>query len=368
MRILAVTTLRNEAPYIVEWVAHMRAIGVTDLLVYTNDCDDGTDALLAVLAKQGVLHHIVQQVPKGTSTQWQALKAAWTHPLRKSCDWAVACDVDEFINVHLGEGSLHDLIAAVPDQTDAIAMPWRLFGNAGIDRFEDRPITEQFQQAIPADAMFPIAATFFKTLFKPAGPFNGFGVHRPKQKDAAKHPRPYWIAYDMEQDATLLGQMPHLMSLVGIARGVRSFECNHYSLRLAQSFLMKHARGLPNRSSKPIDLAYWVQRNFNTEHNPSIDRSRRARIAEMQCLLALKDVAQAHQAGVEHHQNRIAHILGQPEGYELYCDILLAAEGLSYRITKPGRCFSFTKNCNTENNPRKGEIFGKSPVLFTRYN
>ena len=48
MRILAVTTLRNEAPFIVEWVAHMRAIGVTDLLVYTNDCDDGTEALLAV--------------------------------------------------------------------------------------------------------------------------------------------------------------------------------------------------------------------------------------------------------------------------------------------------------------------------------
>ena len=66
MRILAVTTLRNEAPFIVEWVAHMRAIGVTDLLVYTNDCDDGTDALLAVLAKHGALHHIVQQVPKGT--------------------------------------------------------------------------------------------------------------------------------------------------------------------------------------------------------------------------------------------------------------------------------------------------------------
>jgi hypothetical protein len=31
----------------------MRAIGVTDLLVYTNDCDDCTDALLAVLANMG---------------------------------------------------------------------------------------------------------------------------------------------------------------------------------------------------------------------------------------------------------------------------------------------------------------------------
>jgi len=27
MRIFAVTTLRNEAPFVVEWVAHMRAIG-----------------------------------------------------------------------------------------------------------------------------------------------------------------------------------------------------------------------------------------------------------------------------------------------------------------------------------------------------
>ena len=112
MRILAVTTLRNEAPFVVEWVAHMRAIGVTDLLVYTNDCDDGTDQLLAVLAWHGELHHIVQKMPQGISPQWQALKAAWRHPLRKLCDWAVVCDVDEFINVHLGAGSLHDLISA----------------------------------------------------------------------------------------------------------------------------------------------------------------------------------------------------------------------------------------------------------------
>ncbi|MGB0799487.1 MAG: glycosyltransferase family 2 protein, partial [Planktomarina sp.] len=38
--------MRNEGPFIVEWVAHMRHIGVADLLVYTNDCDDGTDVLL----------------------------------------------------------------------------------------------------------------------------------------------------------------------------------------------------------------------------------------------------------------------------------------------------------------------------------
>ena len=34
-------------------------------------------------------------------------------------------------------------------------------------------------------------------------------------------------------------------------------------------------------------------------------------------------------AGVVHHQTRIAQILAHPESYELYCNILLAAEGLA---------------------------------------
>jgi hypothetical protein len=133
--------------------------------------------------------------------------------------------------------------------------------------------------------------------------------------------------------------MPNRMSLIGLADGTRLVECNHYSLRSAQSFLMKQMRGLPNRSSKPIDLAYWVQRNFNTEHNPSIERSAKARIAEMDRLLQLEDVAQAHQAGVVHHQTRIAQILAHPESYELYCNILLAAEGRALSDNKARKLF-----------------------------
>ena len=344
MRILAVTTLRNEAPYIVEWVAHMRAIGVTDLLVYTNDCDDGTDALLAVLANHGVLHHIVQQVPKGTSPQWQALKAAWKHPLRKSCDWAVACDVDEFINVHLGEGSLHDLIAAVPDQTDAIILPWRLFGNAGVDVFEDRPVTEQFQQSIPRRAIFPVDATFFKTLFRPSGPFNGFGVHRPKQKCSKDHGIPRWAGSVHPIALNTIGQAPKNMSYLGISQGPWLAECNHYSLRSAQSFLMKQARGLPNRSGKSIDLNYWVRRNFNTEKNSSILRSQESRTSEIKAIMALKDVAAAHQAGIDFHCEKITQLLSRREIYELYYSILLAAEGRILLPSHAQKIYKLSKN------------------------
>ena len=40
-------------------------------------------------------------------------------------------DIDEFLNIHVGEGQITDLIAVLPD-ADAIALTWRMFGNNGI--------------------------------------------------------------------------------------------------------------------------------------------------------------------------------------------------------------------------------------------
>jgi hypothetical protein len=57
MRVLAVTIMRNEAPFLLEWIAYHQHIGVTDYLIYTNDCEDGTDFLLDRLAALGVVHH-----------------------------------------------------------------------------------------------------------------------------------------------------------------------------------------------------------------------------------------------------------------------------------------------------------------------
>ena len=49
MRITALTCVKNEGPFLLEWIAFNRVIGVTDFLFYHNDCTDGTDRLLAKL-------------------------------------------------------------------------------------------------------------------------------------------------------------------------------------------------------------------------------------------------------------------------------------------------------------------------------
>ncbi|MFZ1346925.1 MAG: glycosyltransferase family 2 protein, partial [Tabrizicola sp.] len=38
--------MKDEGPTVVEWVAHHLAVGFTEVMVYTNDCTDGTDDLL----------------------------------------------------------------------------------------------------------------------------------------------------------------------------------------------------------------------------------------------------------------------------------------------------------------------------------
>ncbi len=37
MRALAILGVKNEAAFLVEWLAHHRAVGFTDFLVYSND-------------------------------------------------------------------------------------------------------------------------------------------------------------------------------------------------------------------------------------------------------------------------------------------------------------------------------------------
>ena len=55
---LAVTTMKNEAPFMLEWVAHNQAIGFDSFLIYTNDCDDGTDDIARRLDALGIASHV----------------------------------------------------------------------------------------------------------------------------------------------------------------------------------------------------------------------------------------------------------------------------------------------------------------------
>lgn len=320
MNILAITSVRNEAPYLIEWIAWHRMIGVTDFVISSNDCEDGSDRMLELLQSAGVVQHIPQgdllsqPSVEGKSIQWQALRHGWRHPLRKQADWVLISDMDEFPVIHAGAGNFQDLFAAVDmGATDAIAIPWRLFGFGGVQQILDAPVTAQFRRSAPPDLRHPVAATFFKSLFRPKM-FKGPGVHRPAQRDTV----PAWRDGSGHALPPLHATNDRRLSLMGLGDTRSLIEMHHYSLRSIEAFLVKTLRGLPNRKSKAIDLAYWVERNFNTVPNEAA-LSQQARLADaMAELLAIPGLASLHGKGRAWHHDAANTLVRTRAGYEMY--------------------------------------------------
>jgi len=276
MRFLAILTVRNEGAFLLEWLAHHRAVGFTDFLVFSNDCQDGTDAMLDRLADLGELTHIRNDGPYGKGgIQFTAMKQADKHPLVKQADWILALDVDEFVNIKTGDGTLTDLLNALPE-ADAITLTWRLFGNSDILRFEDAPVTELFRRCAPEVIHWPWRASMFKTLYRNNGTYRKTGVHRPRD---VKNPEKLGEFRWFDCTGRELGEAfktRRLFSNYG-RKNYDLAQLNHYPLGAMESYILKADRGRAVHSDHMLGTDYWVERNFNTDNDDTVDRYAPAR-------------------------------------------------------------------------------------------
>jgi len=323
MKILLVSALRDEGPHLLEWVAHHRALGVTDFLLFSNDCSDGTDAMLDALAPMGVVH-LSNTPPQGKSLQWNALHQAWGHDLRKAADWIMCIDTDEFINLREPLTSLQQLIKHC-GAADGITLPWRLFGHSGQAELTNALTTETFTHAAPEGCNYPVGARQFKTLFRAKGPFRQIGVHRPRlKKNAVAH----WVNASGQPMPDGFDRAEHRISLFGMSAATELVQLNHYSVRSAQSFMLKRERGLPNRKGKALDMTYWVERNFNTVEDRSIEGLLPATKAELARMMAVPGMAELHEGALVHHHQRFAEIMQDRANVRLFGRLLLAASSV----------------------------------------
>ncbi|WGI22371.1 glycosyltransferase family 2 protein [Amylibacter sp. IMCC11727] len=308
--ILGVTCLRNEGPYVVDWIAHHLAAGFDHMLVLTHDCDDGSAELLNALSADDRITHLPFEFNADKTVQWQALNIAKKHPLVKDAEWVMFFDCDEYMN--LPEGNVKTLVASMPE-AEAIAFPWRLFGAAGQEVYDTAPVTERFRMCAPHGMNYPLSC-LFKTLFKPSA-FRQMGVHRPRNK---KDQVAVWYASNGQKLPDQIVQQDKAISLMNAVRFDEDMAyMNHYSVRSAQEFMLKSVRGLPNHMDRRIDLSYWAERNFNVVEDTAIDRMADATVVVRGELLALPDVDILHTGSCEEHKRRIAVMLDDLENVRL---------------------------------------------------
>jgi SAM-dependent methyltransferase len=302
-RHLVISTMKNEAPFILEWVAHYKAIGFTDFLVYTNDCDDATVPLLDRLTERGILRHEPNQVLR-RGPHKSALKYAQDHWMVAQADWVLICDVDEFLNLQ-AHVTIQDYMDSLPSDTDMVTFPWQVFGSGGQIRFRDQPVTEQFTRCEAAPGQGGVRLRDIKTMFRRASEVHRFGLHRPRFRDNAvsgfvwRTPNGEDISDKMNNSAAARVRWP---------AAADSAYMNHYPIRAVESYMMKKLRGRANHVNEDLGEEYFYKWDRNYQADTSIVRFAPAMVRELDVLLEDADTARLHAEGVRQFETRIAEL------------------------------------------------------------
>ncbi|APX11710.1 glycosyltransferase family 2 protein [Tateyamaria omphalii] len=307
--------MKNEAPYIVEWVAYHRAIGVDNFLIYTNGCEDGTTEILDRLQDMGIVQHRSNEDWKGNSPQQHALNQSLKEPVIKNADWIIHIDVDEFMNVRTGNGTLQDLFAAVPDATN-IAMTWRLFGHNDVIRLSDDFVIDQFDRCAPKYCPKPHTVWGFKTMFKNIGAYEKISCHRPNKLKPGKKSAVRWVngsGKDMTKEAAENGWRSSKKSI-----GYDLLQLNHYALRSAESFLIKRQRGRALHVDRSIGINYWIRMDWSDFRDITIKRNLPRLRAEYDTLMADATLGNWHEKGLAWHRAKAKELHANPEFQDLF--------------------------------------------------
>jgi FkbM family methyltransferase len=309
-RVLIATCMKDEGPFVLEWIAWHRAIGVTDFVVYTNHCSDGTDRILDRLAAMGLVTHLENPAVAEGSTFYQpaALSHVQTLPVFAASDFFISMDVDEFINVRVGTGRLADLFAAA-GRFDVLSLFELNHGSNRREHYERGWVRDLFPQHQPERPGPHRATRGVKSIVRRGPAIAQIRNHRP---DIALPPdQVVWL----DSSGRPLAALAEDRSLNGgDCRGAYGMAVlDHYPLRSLASYLVKMFRGDVVIDGKRVGQRYWRTRNGNDEATSGAGLAEPAARAEYARLIADAELARLHEAACAAHEARIATLMDLPE-------------------------------------------------------
>jgi len=142
-RIAIGAIVKNEAPYILEWVAYHRVLGVERFFIADNASDDGTTELLAGLQAIGVVDSFAFPGARGRPPQLPAYSQIMSR-YRYEADWVAFIDADEFIVPAGNLRTLRQYFAAVGPNVGAVVLNWALYGSSRRREPSDGLVIERF--------------------------------------------------------------------------------------------------------------------------------------------------------------------------------------------------------------------------------
>lgn len=154
--------VKDERPYLAEWLAFHSLVGASHFRIYDNGSTDGTLALLSRLAT----HYDIEVLPwtvTGIERQQSAFNDA-CQALAGRHDWVAFLDADEFLFDPQWR-PLPNVLDALDDDVGAVAVNQRVFGSAGrIEIDDDDLVIRRFTKRAAID--YP-EHNWVKTIARP---------------------------------------------------------------------------------------------------------------------------------------------------------------------------------------------------------
>jgi SAM-dependent methyltransferase len=232
---------RNEAPFLLEWIAYHRLLGFGQITLYDNDSNDASARILAPLAHAGIIN-----VRRWRGRPEQQVKAH-NHALerlRGHVEWCLYADLDEFLVLDPGL-ALDHLLPRDPDIC-AVAIPWRVFTSGEMRNRGTGLTIERFTRAVVTNDRHVKSIVRLRDVSQ-------MGVHVPVRFKG----RLIDIG-GAEIDPDSNGILPRPAS--GIAR------INHYFTRSREEFEFKRARGDAYTAG-----AFRPATDFNLSRKPDVE-------------------------------------------------------------------------------------------------
>ncbi|MGL4319583.1 MAG: glycosyltransferase family 2 protein [Paracoccaceae bacterium] len=305
-RHVLISNMKNEGPFVLEWVAHHRVLGFDAIYVAHNNCTDGTNRLLRLLSDQGYIGHLRNEVGPDEIPQhagYDKLRATYDID---TADWLMMLDADEFLNVHVGAHKVQDLTAMAAPEIDVIALSGMVFTGAPLTDWQPGRVCRQFTQRVDLRHKGNQA---IKSLTR--NPVRWKGIHN-HHMIGWKGPGPVQVMRGDGTRFTLASDVPIWKQLRNFPSHFISHDLahyNHYAVKTRDSFMLRRARGRGAVAANTIaDIRhsddYFDDRSVVAGTDTSIARYDAAVTAEMEKMLshpkirAWQEIAEARYAAM----------------------------------------------------------------------
>jgi hypothetical protein len=271
---------RDEAPFLAEWIAFHRLVGVGHFVLYDNGSTDGAQAVLEPFRARGWVTLVPWPIPFHEHAARRAY-ADCLERVRGRARWLACLDLDEFL-FPPRHASLPEALRGYED-APGVVVRWQVYGSSGHERASDEPVIARFARRAPSDW---IRNRRVKSIVDPARALRPRDAHHFEFRDGA-------LAVDETRQPVGLSPRPRFKkrlrplyrllgpalrrfdpyaatSITSRAISVETLRINHYPVKSREEFLRK-AR-FKREKGRYTGIDYFAYHDRNEVLDPVLAR------------------------------------------------------------------------------------------------